>query len=68
MSACQSWKIKVSDVNVTTFIAGVSSLGVPLHPQILADHLTLSQPVGVDYAPYITTGTPRFSDLPTTLS
>ena len=61
----------MSDVNVTTFIAGVSSLGVlgvPWHPQILADHLTLSQPVEADYAPYITTGTPGFSDLPTALS
>ena len=26
--------------------AGVSSLGVPWHPQILADQLTLSQPGG----------------------
>ena len=37
------------------------------HPQILADQLTLSQPGGTDYAHLITTGTPRFSDLPTAL-
>ena len=35
-----------------------------VNPQILADQLTLSQPVGTDYAHLITTGTPRFSDLP----
>ena len=37
---------------------------VPWHPQILADQLTLSQPGWIDYAHLITTGTPRFSDLP----
>ena len=37
---------------------------VPWHPQILADQLTLSQPDWIDYAHLITTGTPRFSDLP----
>ena len=50
--------------------AGLSSLGVagvPWHPQILADHLTLSQPGGTDNAHHITTGTPGFSDLPTAL-
>ena len=46
--------------------AGLSSLGV--HPQILVDQLTLSQPGGADYAHHITTGTPGFSDLPTALS
>ena len=49
---------------------GVSSLGVPgvpLHPQILADQLTLSQPGGTDYAYLITTDTSGFSDIPTTL-
>ena len=49
---------------------GVSSLGVlgvPWHPQILADQLTLSQPGGADYAHHITTGTPGFSDFPTAL-
>ena len=46
---------------------GLSSLGVPWHPRILADQLTLSQPGGADYAHYITTGTPRFSDLPLAL-
>ena len=29
---------------------GVLSLGVPWHPQILADQLTQSQPRGADYA------------------
>ena len=51
-------------------IPGVSSLGVPgvpWHPQILADQLTLSQPGGTDYAHLIPTGTPGFLDLPTTL-
>ena len=50
---------------------GVSSLwvqGVPWHPQILADQLTLSQPEGTDYAHLITTGTPEFLDLPTALT
>ena len=42
-------------------------LGVPWHPQILADQLTLSQPGGTDYAHLTTTGTPGFSDLPTAL-
>ena len=41
--------------------------GVPWHPQILADQLTLSQPGGADYSHHITTGTPGFSDLPTAL-
>ena len=50
--------------------AGPSSLGVPgvpWHTQILADQLTLFQPGGTDYAHLTTTGTPRFSDLPTAL-
>ena len=50
--------------------AGPSSLGVPGvpgHTQILADQLTLYQPGGTDYAHLITTGTPRFSDLQTSL-
>ena len=46
--------------------SGTCSVG-PWHPQILANHLTLSQPGGVDYAHPITTGTPGFSDLPTAL-
>jgi hypothetical protein len=41
--------------------------GVPWHPQILSDQLTLSQPGGADYAHHFTTGTPGFSDLPTAL-
>ena len=36
-------------------------------PRILADQLILFQPGGTDYAHLITTGTPRFSDLPTAL-
>ena len=50
--------------------AGLSSLGVPgvpWHTQILADQLTLFQRGETDYAHLITTGTPRFSDLPTVL-
>ena len=49
---------------------GLSSLGVPgvpWHPQILADQLTLSQLEGKDYTRHITIGTLRFSDLPTAL-
>ena len=42
--------------------------GVPWHPQILVDLLTLSQPGGTNYAHLITTGTPGFSDLPTALN
>ena len=41
--------------------------GVPWHPQILADQLTLSQLGGTDYTHHITIGTLRFSDLPTAL-
>ena len=41
--------------------------GQPWRPQILADQLTLSQRVWTDYAHLITTGTPKFSDLPTAL-
>ena len=47
--------------------AGVSSLGVPWQPQILADELTLFQSGRTDYAHLITNGTPGFSDLPTAL-
>ena len=46
--------------------AGLSSLGVPgvpWHPQILADQLTLSQQRGADYAHQIILA-PGFSDLP----
>ena len=45
--------------------AGLSSLCV--HTQIFTNQLTLFQPGGTDYAHLITTGTPRFSDLPTAL-
>ena len=44
-------------------ISGVSSLGVPgmpWHPQILADQLTLSQPDGADYAHQIILAPPDF--------
>jgi hypothetical protein len=53
------------------FQSGLLSLGVPgvpWHPQILADQLTLSQPGGADYAYHIIIGTPGFSDLPTALN
>ena len=40
--------------------------GGAIDPQILADQLTLSHP-WADYACLFTTGTPRFSDLPTAL-
>ena len=46
---------------------GLSSLWVPCPPQIFADKLTLSRPGGADYAHYIYTGTPVFSDLPTAM-
>ena len=52
------------------FNAGLSSLGVPgvpWHTQIFADQLTLFQTGETVYAHLITTGTPRFSDLPTAL-
>ena len=42
--------------------------GVPWHTQILADQLTLFPPGGTDYTHLITTGTPRFSDIPTALN
>ena len=63
--------IIVENVNTIYFSAGLSSLGVPgvpWHTQILADQLILFQPEGTDYAHLITTGTPRFSDLPTALA
>ena len=40
-------------------------VGVPGVP--LADQLTLSKPGEADYADHITTGIPRFSNLPTAL-
>ena len=52
------------------YVTGVSYLGVPGVPwrtQYFADQLTLFQPGGTDYAHLITTGIPRFSDLPTAL-
>ena len=50
-----------------TGVSSLGLLGVPWHPQILVDQLTLSQPEGADYVHHITTGTPGFSDLPTAL-
>ena len=50
-------------------MSGLSSLGVPgvpWHTQILENQLTLFQTGGTDYAHLITSGTPGFSDLPTT--
>ena len=54
--------------------AGLLSLGPALGvaggamaPSDLAHQLTLSQPVGGQKCPHITTGTPGFSDLPTAL-
>ena len=58
--------MKVSVYIPEVWAADLSSLG--WHPQILSDQLTLSQPRGTDYAHHITTGTPRFSDLPTALN
>ena len=48
-------------------MSSLGVLGVPWHPQILADQLTLSQSGGTDYAHLITTDTPGFLDLPTAL-
>ena len=48
-------------------MAGLSELGVPGIPQILASQLTLPQPGGADYAYHITIDTPWFLDLPTAL-
>ena len=52
--------------SATACRAGVSSLGmpgVPWHPQILADQLTLSQPEGADYAHQIVLAPPDFQTL-----
>jgi hypothetical protein len=48
-------------------VTGWGVPGVPWHPQILADQLTLFQPGGSDYARRINTGTPGFSDFSTAL-
>ena len=48
-------------------IVGMAEQEGRMPPQILADQLTLSQPVGTDYAHLITTCTPGFSDLSTAL-
>ena len=43
------------------------SAGGAMASQILADQLTLSQPVGADNAHQLQHAAPRFSDLPTSL-
>ena len=48
-------------------LSPLGSPGVPWHPQILADQLTLFQLGGTNYAHLITTCTPGFLDLPTAL-
>ena len=53
----------LSKSNMHCNYSGVSSLGVPgvpWHPQILADQLTPSQPVGADYAHQIILAPPDF--------
>ena len=48
-------------------VPGLSSLGVPgvpRHTQILADELSLFQPLETDYAHLIATGTPGVLDPP----
>ena len=60
--------IRSNDLETLICHTGLSSLGVlgvPWHPQILADQLTLSQPGGADFAHHITTDIPGFSDFPT---
>ena len=55
---------------LTPSLPGVSALGVPgvpWHPQILANQLTLSQPGGTDYAHHSTMSPPGFLDLATGL-
>ena len=59
-----SWVLKTCDG------AGLSEQGVtvgPLHPQVLEDQFTLSQPGGADYAYHFPTGTPELSNMPTAL-
>ena len=58
----------VRDLKVYSGVSSLGLPGVPWHPQILADQLTLSQPGGTDYAHHSTTSPPGFSDLPTALS
>ena len=60
--------LHVSKKGMYNNYAGLSSLGVPWHTQILADQLTLFQPGGTDYAHLFTNSTHGFSDLPTPLS
>ena len=49
-------------------LSSLGLLGMPWHPQIMADQLTITQPGGEDYAHHIATATPGFSDLPTALT
>ena len=68
------WKSEIKITIVYTresilseYLPGLSSLGpgVPWH--ILTDQLTLSQPIGADYAHQMILPPPGFSDLPTAL-
>ena len=59
LCAVAPWLPPISGIAVP----GLSSLGVPgvpWHPQILADQLTLSQPRGADYAHQIILAPPDF--------
>ena len=51
-----SRQMKVS----TAGVLSQGGAGGAMHPQILADQLTLSQPVGADYAHKIILATPNF--------
>ena len=66
-----SSELKIDSWIETTYLSqinrGVVPWGTRGARQILAEHLTLSQPGGSDYANHITTGTSRFSDLSTAL-
>ena len=59
--------VMMPDIQHSTEVSSLGVPGVPWHPQILADQLTLSQPGGADYSKHISTDTPGFSDLPTAL-
>jgi hypothetical protein len=46
-------KLSLDQLRICLYSSGLTSLGVlgvPWHPQMLADHLTLFQPGGTDYA------------------
>jgi hypothetical protein len=52
-------------LEILTNLSVLSEPGVPRHPQILVNQLTLSDSGRPDYAHHIITGTPGFSDLHT---